>query len=160
MIKNFDTIDDIVSVWKSLFTEILDKHAPIKSHIIKRKYQPEWLTPEILDLRKERSKCKLNGNTTVYKALRNKVSALINIAKKETYRSKIEGGKSVPRTIWKLFNEFGMNNKERNKSKFSLKVDDQCVTNDADFVPIFNNYFQNIASKLKEPPNKDRFLKN
>ena len=112
-----------------------------------------------MDLKKERRKCKLNGNTTVYKALRNKVSALINIAKKETYRSKIEGGKSDPRTIWKLFNEFGMNNKERTKSKFSLKVDDQCVTNDADLAPIFNNYFHNIASKLKEPPIKTDFEK-
>ena len=54
IIENFDTIDDIVSVWTSLFTEILDKHVPIKSHRIKRKYQPEWLTPEILDLMKER----------------------------------------------------------------------------------------------------------
>ena len=161
IIENFDTIDDIVSVWTSLFTEILDKHAPIKSHRIKRKYQPEWLTPEILDLMKELKKCKLTGNTTAYKALRNKVSALINIAKKETNRSKIEEGKSDPRTIWKLFKEFGMNNKEcESKSKFSLKVDDQCITNEAELAPIFNNYFINIASKLKEPPIKTDFEKN
>ena len=56
IIENFDTIDDIVSVMTSLFTEILDKHAPIKSHRIKRKYQPGWLTQDILDLMKERKK--------------------------------------------------------------------------------------------------------
>ena len=49
---NFDDIDDIVSAWMSLLTEILDKHAPIKTQRIKRKYKPEWLTPEILDLLK------------------------------------------------------------------------------------------------------------
>ena len=50
IIENFEIVDDILSVWTLLFTEILDKHAPIKNHRIKRKYQPEWLTSEILDL--------------------------------------------------------------------------------------------------------------
>ena len=49
------------------------------------------------------NKHKLNGNTDAYKALRNKVSALIDIAKKETYRNKIEEGKSDLQIIWKLF---------------------------------------------------------
>ena len=75
IIENFETVDDILSVWTLLFTQILDKHAPIKNHRIKRKYQPEWLTSEILDLMKERNKQKLNGNNDAYKALRNKVSA-------------------------------------------------------------------------------------
>ena len=68
IIENFDTVDDIVSVWTLLFTEVLDKHAPISNHKIKRKYQPEWLSFEILDLMKERNKHKLNGNTDAYKA--------------------------------------------------------------------------------------------
>ena len=40
LLENFDTIYDIVSVWMLLFTEILDKHAPIKSYRIERQYQP------------------------------------------------------------------------------------------------------------------------
>ena len=36
ILENFDNIDDIVIVWKSLFLEILDKHAPIKSHRVKK----------------------------------------------------------------------------------------------------------------------------
>ena len=119
IIENFETVDDILSVWTLLFTEILDKHAPIKNHRIKRKYQPEWLTSEILDLMKERNKQKLNGNNDAYKALQNKVSALIDIAKKETYGNKIEEGKSDPRTIWKLFREFGLKYNDCNNSKFS-----------------------------------------
>ena len=58
---------------------------------------------------KEQKKCKLNGNTDAYKKLRNKVTNLIEAAKKKTYQSKIEEGKSDPRTIWKLFKEFGIN---------------------------------------------------
>ena len=152
IIECFDTIDDMVSVWTSLFTEVLNKHAPIKSHRVKNKFQPEWLTPEILDLIKERrDKCKING-TTDYKVLRNRVSELIKLAKKETYKSKIEEGKSDPRNIWKLFNELGMSKKgSEGNSNMSLKLDDKFITNESDLTEIFNDYFVNIASALKEP---------
>ena len=72
----------MVSVWNYLFLETLNKHAPMKSHRIKKKYQPDWLTPEILDAMKERNKYKLNGNIEMYKVLRNKVSGLIEKSKK------------------------------------------------------------------------------
>ena len=39
----------------------------------------------------------------------------------------------------------------QNKSKFSLKLNDQIISNKSDLSEIFNNYFINIASKLKEP---------
>ena len=39
----------MVDVWNSLILEILNKYAPLKSHRIKQKYQPEWITGEILD---------------------------------------------------------------------------------------------------------------
>ena len=45
-----------------------------------------------------------------------------------------------------------MNNKEcQNASKFSLKLDGQIIKNESDLSEFFNNYFINIASKLKEP---------
>ena len=102
IIQNFDKVDDILLVWCALFLEILDKHAPIKSHRIKKKYQPDWLNTEILDYMKERNKCRLNGNNDRYKFLRNKVLNLIEKAKQETYQTKIEEGKSDPKSIWKL----------------------------------------------------------
>ena len=109
---------------------------------------------------KERNKCKLSGNISAYKTLRNKVSALIDIAKKDAYRSKIEDGKSNPRNIWKLFQDFGMDKKEReNKSNIKLKSDDKLVKNQIDLTEIFNDYFVNIASKLKESPIQTDFAK-
>ena len=36
IIQNFDKVDDIVSVWSILLLEIPDKHAPVKSHRIKK----------------------------------------------------------------------------------------------------------------------------
>ena len=52
---------------------------------------------------KERDKCKLNGHIDAYIKLRNKLSAMIDNAKKQSYQTKIEEGKNDPRSIWKLF---------------------------------------------------------
>ena len=77
---------------------------------------------------KERKQCKLNGNTDAYKKLRNKVTNLTEIAKTKTYQSKIEEGKSDPRTIWKLFKEFGINCKGNGcENNFSIKCDNNTV---------------------------------
>ena len=103
---------------------------------------------------KERKKYKLNGNVHVdaYKKLRNKVTNLIEIAKHKTCQSKIEEGKSDPRTIWKLFKEFGINCKgDGCESNFGIKCDNNMITNESDLAELFNNYFVNVASKLKEP---------
>ena len=83
IIEQFDEVDDMVSIWSKLLLEVLDRHAPIKSHRIKKKYQPDWLTPEIMDLMKERIKCKINGHMDAYKHLRNKVSKQIEVIEKQ-----------------------------------------------------------------------------
>ena len=152
IIQNFDTVDDMVSVWNSLFLETLNKHVPLKSHRIKKKYQPDWLTPEILDVMKERNRYKLNGNIEMYKVLRNKVSCLIEKSKKESYQSKIEDRQTDPRTIWKLFKELGANRKGGNDdTNLNINVGDRVITDENDLTDVFNSYFVNVASNLKEP---------
>ena len=86
-IEYFNDINAIVEVWNNMFLEVVKKHAPLKSHCIKRKYQPDWLTRKILDIIKERDKCKVNGQIGEYRILRNKVSMMIDSAKKEAYMS-------------------------------------------------------------------------
>ena len=106
-IEAFEDINEIVGVWNNMLLEVVNKHAPIKSHRIKRKYQPTWLTPQILDCIKERNKCKVSGKMDEYRLLRNRVSKMIDSAKNETYQMKIEEGKNDPRSVWKLFQQFG-----------------------------------------------------
>ena len=60
-IEAFEPINEIVEVWNNIFLEVINKHAPIKSHRIKRKYQPTWPTLQILDCIKERNKCNVMG---------------------------------------------------------------------------------------------------
>ena len=151
-IEHFDNINEIVEVWNYMFLEVVNKHAPLKSHRIKQKYQPDWLSPQILDCIKERDKCKASGKIDEYRALRNRVSMLIDSAKKETYQTKIEEGKDDPRSIWKLFKQFGARKKGTSKvNNFEIKIDNDIITSDQDIANIFNDYFVNIPSKLKEP---------
>ena len=70
---------------------------------------------------KVRDKYKLNGNIETYKIIRNKVSSLIEQAKKRTYQTKIEEGKDDPKTIWKLFKELGANGKGSN-SELNINI--------------------------------------
>ena len=158
IIQNFDTVDDMVTAWNTLFLETLNKHAPVKCHRIKKKYQPDWLTPEILDAMKERDKCKINGNIDEYKILRNRVSSLIERAKTETYQAKIEEGQSDPKSIWKIFKELGTNKKGSNdESNLNINLGDRVITDDSDLTDVFNSYFVNVAANLKEPITPSNF---
>ena len=86
------------------------------------------MTPEILDAMKERDKYKINGNIEAYKTLRNRVSCLIECAKKETYQSKIEDGHSDPKSIWKLFKELGANRKSTSDElNLNINVGDRVI---------------------------------
>ena len=101
---------------------------------------------------KERNKCKINGNMDGYRYLRNKVSKQIEMAKKITYQSKIEEGRSDPKTIWKIFKELGANLKENScESNINIKLGEQLITNELDLSELFNHYFVTVASNLKDP---------
>ena len=143
IIEYFDDINEAVDVWNTLFLEVVNKHAPLKSYRIKRKYQPDWLTPEILDCIKERDKCKVNGKMDEYRYLRNRVSTMIDTAKKDTYQTQLEEGKDDPRSIWKLFKKFGIGKKGSSKvNHFEIKMDDDIISNDLDIANVFNDSFQ------------------
>ena len=75
---------------------------------------------------KERDKCKKSGNLELYKTLRNKISSLIKESKKATYKSKIDGGKNDPRSIWKIFKELGASSEKNNENKIlGLNIDNE-----------------------------------
>ena len=116
------------------------------------------LNPDILDTIKERNKCKINGNIEDYKQLQNKVSTMIKSAKKSMYKTKLEEGKDNPSSIWKLFRELGAGKKSKSKENIlGINVDNEFVSSDVEIANAFNNYFANVASKLKEPIHDSKF---
>ena len=145
MVAAFDDVNDMVQTWNCLFLEIINKHAPIRNYRIKRKHQPEWLTSEILDCMKERDKFKINGKMDEYRTLRNKISSMIANAKNEMYQNKLEEGQNDPRTIWKIFRQFGACNKKGpTESYLGIKVNENFVTNEQVVADLFNEFFVNV----------------
>ena len=65
-----------------MFLSIVEKHLPLKSHIIKYEQQPKWMSPEIIDAIKTRDKYKSLNNDNHYKIWRSKVASLIKQSKK------------------------------------------------------------------------------
>ena len=158
ILDSFDDVSECVQVWNLLFLEVVNKHAPLKQHRVKKGHQPEWLSPEIIDNIKERNKCKLNGDQDGYVFFRNKVSSMIKTAKNNMYRAKIEKGKDDPRTIWKIFKEFGASRKRATSEMINgLKENGQHISDDKEMANLFNKYFVNIAAQLKGPVEKPDF---
>ena len=138
--------------------EIVNKHALLKQHRVRKKHQPEWLSPEIIDSIKERNKHKINGNRNSFIFFRNKVSSMIRIAKSKMYKTKIEKGKDDPHTIWKIFKEYGASRKTAtNEIINGLKENDQLISDDKEMANVFNQYFVNVAAQLKGPAEKSDF---
>ena len=49
LIELLEIVDTMLDVWYSFLNDVIDKHAPIKTHRIKNEVQPEWVTSDILD---------------------------------------------------------------------------------------------------------------
>ena len=107
VIKVFDNVDDAFDTWCSLFSEIIDKHVPLKQRRVKHINQPIWLTRDTFESIKTRDRFKVLGNTDQYKFWRNKVDNWIKQSKKRHYETLIEEVKNQPTSIWKILNELG-----------------------------------------------------
>ena len=151
-IKLFDDTDDIMEAWLDLFLQVVDKHVPIKQHRVKHRTQPQWMSSEILDAIKCRDQYKSVGNEIEYKIWRNKVVKLIHNSKKSQYQTFVDNNKENQSSIYKLFQEVGAGKGLTRKSNItSVKVGETLCEDSKEIVNEFNNYFVNIASKLKEP---------
>ena len=71
---------------------------------------------------KERDKLKKQGRIEEYKVLRNRISSMIQESKSATYKNKIENGKDDPKSIWKIFKEFGASNKKSDDNNILVCV--------------------------------------
>ena len=80
-IEFYDTIDDILARWYSLFITTVDKHAPIKTNKVKHDIQHDWITSGILVKIKERDNLKKRGRHDEYKTLRNEISVIFKTRK-------------------------------------------------------------------------------
>ena len=140
-------------IWKKLFLDVLDKHAPLQHKKI-RSIKAPWITNDIKNLMNTRDRFKrkailtnnendwLNFGTT-----RNKVNIKLRNAKKDYYSSKIAGQKFNPKKAWKSINSLlGRQNKPTVVNE--LTVGNNTLTRPEDIAEGFNEYFSNIGPDL------------
>ena len=153
LIKLFDDTNDILETWTDLFLEAVDKNAPIKQHRVKHKNQPQWITPDILDAIKSRDRHKSLGNDSEYKYWRNKVTKLIKESKKVQYQTYIENNKDNPGSIYKLFQEVGAGKGCKKLPNITSIINNNgsVIEDPTEIANAFNNFFVNVASRIKEP---------
>lgn len=136
---------------------IIDKHLPLKTHRVKNKQQPKWITPEIIEAIKTRDRYKSLNDDSQYKTWRNKVVKLIKDSKKAQYSEMVIANNNKPNSVWKLFKEIGVNKKKCNSNISSLKVDDNDIKDSTTIANEFNNFFVSVASNIKEPISVSEF---
>ena len=97
-------------IWKDLFLEVLDKHAPLQRKKI-RSHKIPWITSQIKSLINTRDKLKIKATISKsetdwvnYKAARNQVNIKLRNAKQNYYSTKIAGQKCNPKEAWKTIN--------------------------------------------------------
>ena len=80
---------------------------------------------------------------------------------KRPRKSKFQSGKDDRKSIWKVFfKEFGTSSKKgSNNDILGLKVNGETVSDESVLAEHFNEYFINVASKLKEPIEQTDFSK-
>ena len=145
--------NDMWEIWKKIFVEVLDKHAPLQCKKIRSKKVP-WITSDIKKLINTRDKLKrktiltnLENDWFDYKTSRNKVNIELRNAKKDYYSSKIADQKFNPKKAWKSINNLlGRQNKPTVVNEINL--DGKSFTTPKDIAEGFNDYFSNIGPDL------------
>ena len=157
-----DTPNAQWEIWKILFLEVLDKHAPLQHKKIRARQVP-WIASSIKELINTRDKLKrkviitnLENDWLNYTRTRNRVNIELRNAKKDYYSTKIADDKSNPKQAWKTINSLlGRQNKPTIVNE--LKLGENSLTNPRDIAEGFNEYFSNIGPNLASQINTQNF---
>ena len=106
-------VNDKVTVFENVFTELLDTFAPYKTFTIRKPNSTPWLTSEISEVMRDRDSHKAHFNETgnniyyeKYKFLRNKVTSMMRQSQKNmfnnTINSKVKNGRDFYSAVKKL----------------------------------------------------------
>lgn len=143
VLEVFEDPNDYLDAWTELFMSVLDRHAPTREKRVKRKWQPGWLTNNILESMKQRDYFKRKKDDASYKLWRNRVVSEIRNAKQEYYRTLIETNNNDARKIWEYMRE--LNPKPTTTLPSSLQSGSVA---DKDIADEFNAFFTDIVERF------------
>ena len=117
-----DNVNDKVTVFENVFTELLDTFAPYKTFTIKKPNSTPWLTSEISEVMRERDSNKAHFNKTgklpyhnKYKFLRNKVTSMMRQSQKDLFNNTINSKVKNSRDFYSAIKKVNVISDKKNK---------------------------------------------
>ena len=162
MFQQTDDINTLVNDWSTLFSLIIEKHAPLKEMRVSEKYCP-WIDKDPKGLMRARDRLKttaLKRKSPIlidaYRQARNRVNSLNIELKKQYFSKKISECKGNMKESWKTINEL-LNKRSKSCNVDCLKDSGNTIVNKRDISDTMNNFFctigEKLASKIDAAPN-------
>ena len=147
-----DDTDEATEVFTKAFTNVLDKHAPLKVIQNHNNYVP-YISNELKEKMKDRDKLKIEaaitGDKEKYKAKRTAVSTNLKTAKSNYYGKKFEESLNT-KEMWKM--SYQILGKSRSSFPSQMMFGNKLVSKPMEIAKEMNLYFINKIKKLKERP--------
>ncbi|XP_060561384.1 uncharacterized protein LOC132721143, partial [Ruditapes philippinarum] len=143
LIEIFEDPNDALDCFNSLFSQVLNEHAPLKRKRVKHTHLPDWYNPDILHASKQRDKAKKINNNEDYKYWRNKVKNLISSSKKSYYSETINNNKNNAKEMWKNLKQLS-GKSSNHQTSYIQDEDGNKITDPLKTAEVFNNYFIDI----------------
>ena len=146
-------LEDASEIFQSIFSKILDYHAPVKVFQSRKNYVP-FLSDKMKRLMKERDVLKEEATKTgdpilmgEYKVKRNWIKENLAHEKEHYYKSKFHDEKITLKRAWKVVHN--MLGQSKSNSPQKIKVNDKMITNPKGLAEAFNKLFQDKIIKLR-----------
>lgn len=158
----FNDVDDQIWACQSLFSDIVNKHAPLKCKIVKGKGAP-FMNSELRKsihrrnmLRNKYLKQKTNSNWENYRRMRNACVKIRKKSVKQYFQTRCTTANSNSSEFWKTIKPFLPSSSNSGPSNIILNENNTVVSAHMDIANIMNDYFVNVASDIgSNVPNLD-----
>ena len=151
-VANKEDVDSAVSTWNKLFTNIADRHAPVRKARI-RGVCCQWMNSQLSQAMSQRNylhRRAIKSNSPYlwsrYKKLKNYVNKEMQKCKVEYYSNLISENKSNPSALWKTLNDI---TSHKQSSPIScIETDGVAHCDNPSIAKILNIHFSTIGTKL------------
>ena len=151
-------VDSAVDMFNTLYTDIADRHAPIKKARIKDIKTP-WMTSDLKNAMRDRDyhhkkaiKTNSKYHWELFKKIKNFVNKQVKKCKADYYSDQIEQNKGNPSVLWKTFNE--ITSRKSSPKVTSIESDGVLYTDNESKANLLNTHFSliglKLATKIKE----------
>ena len=152
IIDMHDDIDSAVDAWNSVFSDVINRHAPIRKTRIKGLHAP-WITTLLSDAMRDRDfhhrkaiKTKSKFHWDQFRKIKNLTNNLVKKCKSDYYINLINQNKSNVTALWNTLNE--ITSRMSSTPVTCIEVDGVQHNQAKSIAETLNNHFCSIGSKL------------